>query len=100
LVEVSAEQELAKEGCLSFLGLFVSVKRPARATVEYWDEKGCKQTASKDGLLGRAIQHEIDHLDGKTFLDRMSNLERSNALNKNKAAKRRLKATIKRLHKK
>lgn len=97
LVEVSAEMERKKEGCLSFMGLFIDVKRPKRCKVEYFDENGAHQTTEGNGLLAQAIQHEMDHLEGKTFLDRLPQLERSRALEKNKVAKRRLKAAIKQL---
>lgn len=95
LVEVSAEQERKKEGCLSFMGLFIDVKRPKKCKIEYFDENGAHQTTEGNDLLARAIQHEMDHLEGKTFLDRLPRLERARALEKNKVAKRRLKSVIK-----
>lgn len=97
VVEVSSETERMKEGCLSFMGLFINVARPAEAVIEYFDETGKLVTSAEDGHLGRALLHEIDHLDGKTFLDRVSNFERREALRKNEHAKRKVKALQKSL---
>lgn len=97
ITAVSQETETTKEGCLSFLGLFINVKRPREVVVSYTDERGERKTLKGSNQLARAIQHEIDHLDGKTFLDRVSNAERIMALNKNKLAKRRIKQTVKKL---
>lgn len=85
------------EGCLSFPGLFLRIKRPEQVTVEYFDENMDKRTTSADALLGRAIQHEMDHLVGKTFLDRISSVERSIALKKLKLHKRKFNALVKKL---
>jgi peptide deformylase len=95
LVEVSEEQATEKEGCLSFLGVYINVRRPAEVVVEFFDETGTKRTVAGDGLLARAIAHEIDHLDGKTMLDRVSKVERSMALEKHRVAQRRVKAAAK-----
>lgn len=94
VVKVSRRMERYREGCLSFVGLFVNVWRPKSCVVEYYDENGVLCSTEADDLLGRTIQHEMDHLDGKTFLDRLSNVERSAALQKNRIAKRRVKAMI------
>jgi peptide deformylase len=80
------------EGCLSFPGVFFRVARPADVVIEYFDENLVKQTTGCNGLLGRAIQHEMDHLKGETFLDRLSNLERQNVLRKMKHRARKVKA--------
>lgn len=69
LVKLSGEDR-AEEGCLSVPGIRVFVKRPAKVVVEYQNENGQKQTLKARGLLARAIQHEVDHLDGLTCLER------------------------------
>lgn len=64
------------EGCLSFPGLFVKVKRTREITVEYEDVE-FKTTQTKcDGLLGRAVQHEMDHLDNVLLVHRMSHTDK------------------------
>jgi peptide deformylase len=65
------------------------VKRPARLTVEYTDEKSRRQTVTADGLLATALQHEIDHINGLLFLDHVSRLKRSIALRKAAKQKRK-----------
>jgi len=59
-----------EEGCLSFPGLYFSVKRHAKVTVEAQDRKGNKILLKADGMLSRALQHELDHLDGILFTSR------------------------------
>lgn len=61
---------VAEEGCLSFPGKFILVKRNMKVKVEALDKKGNKIILKADGLLARALQHEIDHLDGVLFIDR------------------------------
>jgi peptide deformylase len=63
---------LYKEGCLSIPGEYEEVERAERVTVEYQDVNGEKHTLEADGLLAVAIQHELDHLDGRLFIDRLS----------------------------
>ncbi len=79
-----------KEGCLSFPGLFVAIKRPAEVVVEFYDEKGDKKTTVATELLGRAIMHEIDHLDGKVFLDLVSKLNKAEVLKKWERTRKKL----------
>ncbi len=73
----SEEKELREEGCLSLPEQYAEVLRPLAIKVRYLDQdnKVCKLQA--EGLLGICIQHEIDHLDGKLFIDRLSALKRS-----------------------
>jgi peptide deformylase len=63
----------AEEGCLSIPGVYLDVTRPAVIEVSYKDEYGKLQTLKADGLLARAIQHEMDHLNGVMFVDRVEN---------------------------
>lgn len=62
--------EIAEEGCLSFPGKFIPVKRYKKVRVKAQDEHGNKIVIKADGLLGRALQHEIDHLDGKLYIEK------------------------------
>ncbi len=66
----SWKKEIEEEGCLSFPEIFVPVKRHYRVKVEALDRKGNKKIIQAEGLLARAFQHEIDHLDGITIEDR------------------------------
>jgi peptide deformylase len=65
-----------EEGCLSVPGYYTSVVRDARITVTFLDLDGQKQSLDADGLLAIAFQHEIDHLDGILFIDRLSPLKK------------------------
>lgn len=62
-----------QEGCLSIPGVFLDVTRPEVIEVSYKDENGRPQKRTADGLLARVIQHEIDHLNGVMFVDRVDN---------------------------
>ncbi len=75
IVERDGEQ-IGSEGCLSFPGIFVSVKRADSVTVEFLDMENGLQTVRASGLLARAIQHELDHLDGVLLVDRMSPVQK------------------------
>ena len=88
IVEASGELSTFHGGCLSVPEVWDDVKRPARLTVEYTDEHGNKQTVSADGLFATCLQHEIDHLNGRLFIDHLSKLKRSIALRKSAKLKR------------
>lgn len=60
-----------EEGCLSFPGIFAKVKRYAKVKVHAFNEKGIPVEINAEGFFAKAIQHEIDHLDGITFIDRL-----------------------------
>lgn len=70
ITEISGEQQ-AKEGCLSIPGLYGVVKRPERVTLEALNEKGETIELEGTGLLARAFCHEIDHLDGILYIDKV-----------------------------
>jgi peptide deformylase len=76
---VAASDETVKidEGCLSVPGVRGDVERPARVTVIYQDENGEEHTLEAEGLLARIVQHELDHLNGVLFIDRLSLAKRS-----------------------
>ena len=82
VVERSSSVEKATEGCLSIPGLEDVVARPASVEVRGFDPSGQEVTIAAEGLLARALQHEIDHLDGVLFLDRVSALKRRMLLKK------------------
>jgi peptide deformylase len=75
VIEQEGEEEL-EEGCLSAPGFFEKVTRPARVVVEAQDEHGEPIRLEEEGFLARVLMHEIDHLEGKLFLDRLSPLKR------------------------
>jgi peptide deformylase len=75
IVEADGE-ETAEEGCLSIPDIFAEVPRPERVVVETTDEQGQRRRVEGTGLFARAIQHEIDHLDGILFLDRIGPIKR------------------------
>jgi peptide deformylase len=62
----------AEEGCLSLPGLYGDVRRPEKVRVNAYNLEGKEITLDVDGLFARAVQHEIDHLDGVLFIDRLS----------------------------
>jgi len=68
--------QLEEEGCLSIPGFNATVLRPARAVVRGFDRNGTEQTVEGLGLLARAFQHEMDHLDGRLFVDRLRGIKR------------------------
>ena len=65
-----------EEGCLSFPDIRELVTRPDGVEIEFLDEEGLSQKIKATGLLSRVLQHEYDHLEGKTLLDRISTLRR------------------------
>jgi peptide deformylase len=76
IVERGSELRLYEEGCLSIPDVRVEIERPASVTVRYVDRDGNPQQLQAEGLLATAVQHEIDHLDGRLIIDFMSKLRR------------------------
>lgn len=72
------KKDTAEEGCLSFPGINAKITRPARTTCTCLDLEGKQFTFDADGLLGRAIQHEVDHLNGVLFTDHMDPADKRN----------------------
>ena len=68
--------QLEDEGCLSVPGFNATVARPERAVIKGLDRNGEERTVEGNDLLARAFQHEMDHLDGKLFLDRVRGIKR------------------------
>ena len=77
ILALSPEQATREEGCLSLPGQYAEVTRPARVKVRYLDRTGARREVEADGLLSACLQHEIDHLDGILFVDRLSALKRN-----------------------
>lgn len=71
-LELGSDKELGEEGCLSFPRLRADIRRSCDIKVSYMDLDGNTVTVESDGLLARAFQHEIDHLNGILFIDRMN----------------------------
>ncbi len=76
LLKVEGEEE-SEEGCLSVPGIYEKVSRAERVTVRAMDEHGKTFTLEADGLLAVCIQHEIDHLRGKVFVEYLSHLKQT-----------------------
>jgi len=65
-----------QEGCLSIPGVYEDIERSAHIVLEYQDRHGNKKSIDSDDFLAIAIQHEIDHLEGKVFIEKLSILKR------------------------
>jgi len=80
-----------EEGCLSVPGIYEKVRRPDRITVEALDRDGKPFSLEADGLLAVCIQHEMDHLNGKVFVEYLSQLKQGRIRSK---LKKRLRETM------
>jgi peptide deformylase len=80
-------EDVYEEGCLSFPGVNGKVDRPVGVSCQYKDTEGNSHIVEADGLLGRCILHEVDHLNGKLFIDLMDKRD----LKKNEAKIKKLK---------
>jgi peptide deformylase len=88
LTAVSGKADI-EEGCLSVPGVFEKVRRAERVTVRALDAEGASFTLDAEGLLAVCIQHEMDHLEGKVFVERLSRLKQGRILAKLKKGERR-----------
>ena len=84
----SDETVICQEGCLSVPDIWEDVERPARVRVEFLDGLGKAKILEADGMLATCIQHEMDHLEGVLFIDKLSRLKRDMALRKLAKARR------------
>ena len=94
VIDISKEQEkknplflvnpeiIYEEGCLSLPGQFAEIERPAECFIKYVDFHGKQKELKADGLLSTCIQHEVDHLDGKLFIDYLSKLKKDMIIKK------------------
>ena len=87
ILEASEEQSLDKEGCLSYPDLWLNVKRPAVIKVRYQNSNGDVIEAGMSGLIARCFQHELDHLNGICFIDKVSQMKLQLAMKKLKKRK-------------
>ena len=85
IVDSAADTDKAEEGCLSIPGVSGVVERPTRVVVEALSDTGDPLRIEAEGLLGRCLQHEVDHLDGVLFVDRLSPLKRNMVLKRYRA---------------
>ncbi len=82
IVWSSDETSVYQEGCLSIPEYFEDVERPAEVTVRFQNREGADQEMTADGLLSTCIQHELDHLNGRLFIDYLSKLKRDRVVKK------------------
>jgi len=78
----SEGEVIEEEGCLSFPGIYSDVKRSSKVTVKALNENGDQIEIVKEGLIARVLQHEIDHLNGTLFIDRVGRMKRQILLSK------------------
>ena len=77
-----SKKEDYDEGCLSVPGFFEKISRPSDIKLTYQDLNGKKQEIKPEGLLTKVVQHELDHLNGRLFVDHISELKRRRIRNK------------------
>jgi peptide deformylase len=82
IIKASSETVLDQEGCLSYPGLFLMVKRPTWVVAEYQDSQSNTKEIKIDGYLAKCFQHELDHLDGVCFVDKVSQMKLNLAMKK------------------
>ncbi len=90
VVSASDETRVYEEGCLSIPEQFADVTRPSEVTVRWMDADGAEQEEGFAGLWATCVQHEIDHLNGKLFIDYLGTLKRQMITRKMKKLKREL----------
>ena len=82
ILEASEEHVLDKEGCLSFPGLWLHLQRPKMIVAQYQNSKGETKEAKVEGYLAKCFHHELDHLNGICFVDKVSRLKLQLAMKK------------------
>jgi peptide deformylase len=82
IIEASSKMVLDREGCLSYPGLFLTINRAEWIVAEYQDSRGNTKEVKIDGYLAKCFQHELDHLDGVCFVDRVSQMKLNLAMKK------------------
>ncbi len=75
IIEADGKEKF-QEGCLSIPGFYEDIERAKHVRVEYYDRDGNKETIEDDDFLAIAMQHEIDHLEGKVFIEKLSYIKR------------------------
>jgi len=89
VVEASEDKQVYEEGCLSVPEIYDEVERPSRVKLRYLNYQGEQVEEWAEGLYAICIQHEMDHLNGVLFIDHLSRLKRTRAVEKVKKAKER-----------
>ena len=97
IVSASSSTDKSEEGCLSIPDIFADVERPTSVVVRALDREGRPIEIQASDLLARCLQHEIDHLHGKLFIDHLSVLKRRSALAKWSKTKERYPGSVRRL---
>ncbi len=82
IVSLGEEMRLHEEGCLSIPEFYAEVERPSQVTVRYLDREGKQQERVCEDILATVVQHEVDHLNGKLFIDYISRLKRDRVIKK------------------
>lgn len=90
IIAASDEKNVYEEGCLSIPDQFAEVTRPKQVQVRWMDLNGAEQTQEFDGLWSTCVQHEIDHLDGKLFIDYLGAMKRQMITRKMQKLKREI----------
>lgn len=91
VVESVKETTFEDEGCLSFPGVVTRILRPQSMVGRYMDRSGVMVERRFDGLMARAFYHELDHLNGETFIQRMNFVQKASVLKKFNKIKRKFK---------
>ena len=91
IVHYSEKFAVQEEGCLTFPGLFVKIRRPQWIRVRFQKVDGELQTETLNGLVARAFQHELDHLDGINYMTRAKKIHMDQAKRKQKLIERKVK---------
>lgn len=99
ILEKSNETSIEPEGCLSFPGVYISIKRYKEILVEFQDVDGRVNQLKANGFTARCIQHEIDHLDGKTYIQEMSKVKKDIITRKMKKAQKNVQQLQRRIRK-
>lgn len=87
IIEHSEELQTFEEASLSFPGISAPISRPAKIRIRYQDRQGESHVMEAEGWLATVLQHEVDYLDGKTFLDHLSSTKRNMLLRKLKKSR-------------
>ncbi|MBL4666117.1 MAG: peptide deformylase [Sneathiella sp.] len=82
ILKASVDVQTFNEASLSFPGIAADITRPSEISVQYLDENGDRQTLEANGFLATVIQHEMDYLQGRTFLDHLSRTKRETMVRK------------------
>jgi len=82
IIALGDEMRIHEEGCLSIPEFYAEVERPASVTVRYIDREGKQHTRECEDVLATVVQHEVDHLNGKLFIDYISRLKRDRLIKK------------------